>query len=110
MSGKISIQYSEVYAKTAELRNRIDNQLSEMDADYKQLQTRLQGMDSRTNAVFAETMMQNHVKACITSETLHRLLSFIELSAKQVEHDENVLKSMYTLAEGEGAATEGGVS
>jgi hypothetical protein len=97
MSNQIMIQYDTVYSKTAELRSRIEAELAELDSAYTQIQPSLQEMDSKTNAAFIETMEQNKLKAHITADTLHRLLSFIEISARQVEHDELVLKQMYAM-------------
>ena len=103
---KIQINYTEVYSKTAELRSRIEAELSNMDMTCHQIQSDLQCMDGKTNAAFMETMVHNQVKAYVTAETLYKLLTFIELSARQVEHDELKLKDMYSMA---GAAvTQGG--
>ena len=105
MSDKILIRYDAVYAKVAELSRRLDNQLLEMESEYNGLQTCLQGMDGRTNATYCETMMQNQMKANVVCETLRNLLKFMELSAKQVEHDELVLKGIYTMGDGGGASS-----
>lgn len=100
MSGKIMIQYDAVYAKTAELRNRLEAELKNMEACYRQISPTMHNMDSKTNAVFVETMLENRRKAEITSETLHRLLTFIELSARQVERDEILLKGKFSIGSG----------
>ncbi|MCL2620928.1 MAG: hypothetical protein FWD97_08365 [Defluviitaleaceae bacterium] len=100
MSGKIMIQYEAVYAKTAELRSRIENELREMDTCYRQLNPAMQSMDSKTNAVFMETMAENKRKAEVTAEALHKLLMFMEISARQVEHDELILKGTFSMASG----------
>jgi len=99
MSDKISIQYDAVYTKVAELCNHIDGHLLEMESEYRNLQTCLQGMDSKTNATYCETMIQNQMKTRITCETLYNLLKFMDLSAKQVEYDEKVLKGMYVMGD-----------
>jgi len=98
MPNKFQINYTQVYSKTAELRNRIQSELENMDAAYKHAQAGLQGMDGKTNAAFMEAMEDNKMKAHVSAETLHKLLTFMELSARQVESDEHRLKSMYTLA------------
>ena len=97
MSERITIQYDVVYAKTAELHERIQSKLSKMDTTYNQAQVDLQGMDGKANAMLMETLDVNRKKAQATSEVLHQLLSFIELSARQVEHDEMVMKTMYSM-------------
>jgi len=91
MSQEIRINYQEVYTKTAELRQRIQTKLQEMENTYRQVNTGLNQMDSYTNAVLIETMEQNRLKAQLTAETLNKLLSFIEASAQQVERDEAII-------------------
>ena len=97
MSGKIMIQYDAVYAKTAELRSRLEVELREMEGFYRQMETVIHDMDSRTNAVFTEAMMENQRKAKVTTEALDKLLMFIELSARQVEHDELMLRGTFSM-------------
>ena len=109
MSGQILIQYDAVYSKTAELRQRIENELAEMEASYRQVQSTLRGMDGKANAMFIETMETNREKARLTADTLRKLLSFIENSARQVEQEERIIKSMFAstrigIARGEAAS------
>ena len=106
MSGKIHIQYEAVYSKVAELQSCIDAELSEMEGEYRQVQSCLQGMDGQTNAAFMEAMEANRAKAKVTAETLHKLLSFMELSARQVEYDEMVLKGTFALGSGQESGLE----
>jgi len=114
MSGEILIQYDEVYSKTAELRNRITSELRDMDTAYRQAQSSLRGMDGKTNAVLIEAMAENQRKARITADTLNKLLSFIETSARQVERDEQIIKRTFARtrvsATRESVTSEGGDS
>ena len=96
MTGEILVQYDAVYTKIAELRNRLNTELHEMDATYRQVRTMLRGMDGRTNAVFMETMEENQKKARITADTLNKLISFMETSARHVEQEEMILKRMFS--------------
>ena len=98
MSGQIQVQYEAVYSKTAELRQRIAAELQEMDETYRQTHSSLHRMDSRTNAVFMETMALNQQKAQVTAETLTKLLTFIEAATRQVERDEQMIKRVFTLS------------
>jgi len=98
MSQEIRINYEEVYAKTAELRQRIQSELQDMEATYRQTTSTLNQMDSRTNAVLLETMEQNRAKSLITAETLNKLLSFIDASAQQVERDEAMMTRAFTIS------------
>ena len=107
MSDRFQIKYTEVYSKTAELRSRIESELSNMDAAYRQAQSDLHGLDGKTNATFMETIEQNKMKAHVTAETLHKLLTFIELSSRQVEHDELKMKGMYSMAKAGGSSSPG---
>jgi len=91
MSQEIRINYEEVYSKTAELRQRIQSELQEMEGAYRQAGSTLHSMDSRTNAVIIESMEANRIKAQVTAETLTKLLSFIDTAAKQVERDESTI-------------------
>ena len=90
MSGQILVNFAEVYHKTAELRRYIETELREMDAAYRQVHSTLRGMDGKTNAIFVETMVANQRKAEIASETLHKLLLFMEHSAREVERNDQL--------------------
>ena len=90
MSNQIFINFNEVYSKTAELRQRIENELREMNMAYRQAQSDLRSMDGKTNAAFVETMAENQRKAQITAETMRKLIMFIENSAREVERNEQL--------------------
>ena len=107
MSDRFQIKYDVVYSKTAGLRSRIEAELSEMDTAYRQAQSDLHGLDGKANAVLMETMERNQEKAHVTAETLHKLLTFIELSSRQVEHDELKMKGMYSMAGAGGPSSLG---
>jgi len=96
MPREIKINYQEVYSKTAELRQRIQSELQEMETTYRQTNSTLHSMDSRTNAEIMESMEINRQKAQVTAETLTKLLSFIEASAQHVERDESTLARSFT--------------
>jgi len=109
MSGQILINYDEVYTKTRELRRRIETELREMDATYRRAQSALNRMDGKTNAALIETMVENRRKACTTAETLHKLLAFIDSSARQVERNEQMQKRAFA-ASGINTSRRGGLS
>jgi len=96
MSREIKINYQEIYSKTAELRQRIQSELQEMETTYRQTNSTLHSMDSRTNAEIMESMEINRQKAQVTAETLTKLLSFIDEAARQVEHDESKMSRAFT--------------
>jgi len=101
-----------VYDKVAELRGLLEAELQEMDNSYRQMEADLRGLDGKTAAAFAETMRANQEKARTSSEVLQRLLAFIDLSAKQYEHEEQLLKNVFALAKeissGGSSTAEGG--
>jgi len=95
MSNQIFINYDAVYAKARELRTRLNTELRDMNAEYRQIQSTLGRMDSKTNAEFAEVILANQGKAQVTVETLQLLLTFIENSAREMEKEEQILKRAY---------------
>lgn len=90
MSNQIFINFDEVYGKTAELRQRIDNELRELDMAYRQAQSDLRNMDGKANDAFVETIAENQRKARVTAETMRKLIMFIENSAREVERNEQL--------------------
>ena len=94
MSNQVHINYEAVYSKTAELRRQLESEVREMEAGYRQMHRPLQGMDSRTNIVFIETMEENQVKARTTAETLSKLLMFIDSASRDMErHDQMMARA-----------------
>ena len=91
MSTEIKINYEEVYSKTAELRHRLQSELREAEATYRQANQSLRRMDGKSNAEFMELMENNLIKTQNTCNTIIKLISFIESSAKQVERDEMLI-------------------
>ena len=96
MQGEILVQYNEVYNQTAEMRQRIESELRDMDAVYRQATQSLRQMDSKTNGIFIEAMEDNRRKAQVTANTLRRLLTFIENSARTIEREEEGITRMFT--------------
>ena len=96
MTGQILINYDEVYSKTAEMRQRLESELMEMDTRYRQVQSILRGLDGKTNAVFIEAMRDNQRKARVTAETLRELIMFMDSSARLVERQEEIHKRAFT--------------
>ena len=92
---QIKINYEAVYNKTRELSNRLQNEIRDMDSNYRHIQAGLQQMDSRTNAVLMEAVVENQNKARVTAESLQRLLVFIENATREVELEEQELTRMY---------------
>ena len=94
MSSQIQINYEAVYTKVAELRCHIDTEVREMEAGYRQMRPALQGMGSRTNAIFIDAMDDNQVKARTTADTLSKLLTLIDSSARDMErHDQMMARA-----------------
>jgi len=96
MSNQIFINYGDVRSKVRELRTRLNNEMRDMNAEYRQVQSTLGRMDSRTNAEFAEVVIANQNKAQVTAEALQRLLTFIESSARETEQEERRIKQVFS--------------
>ena len=104
--GQIQIKYEEVYAKTAELKGTInDDLLIRINNEYSQIQSMLDSVDSTTNAALKDTIEQNRQKSIIVVETLYKLLSFMSNSAKQMELNEQ--KMANSIASGKSQNTTG---
>jgi len=108
MSDKIAIQYDAVYTKCAELCTSLKNEVATANTAYALMRKDLQGnLDSRAMAEFDEAMAANRRKAELNCEVMQRLLLAMELSAKQVQYDEGVIKGTFTLAQTTTVKTEG---
>jgi len=95
MSDKIAIQYDAVYTKVAEYRTRINAELQEVEACYRHIQQDLHGMDGATNAAYFTLMQENKRKVEATAEILHKLLTFIDVSAMQFQAEEMLIKKSF---------------
>jgi len=99
MSDKITIQYEAVYNQSAAHCAELGTEVADLIAEYAQLHQDAQTMDGRANADYHGVLAVNRKKGEITCELLQRLLQFIELSSRQVEEDEMILKASYTLGQ-----------
>ncbi|MCL2619508.1 MAG: hypothetical protein FWD97_01060 [Defluviitaleaceae bacterium] len=109
MSNQILIQYDEVYSKTAELRGRLETELFQLEETYRHLEVELQTFDGKASAAFGEAMKSNQLKAKVATETLQRLITFIELSSKKMQQEDQMLSTKYALADST-PRTEGGTT
>jgi len=96
MSNQILVNYDAVHSKVRELRTRLSSELQDMNAGYRQIQSTVQRMDSRTNAEFAELIAANQRKSQATVDTLQRLLTFVENSARETEQEERRIKQAFS--------------
>jgi len=110
MSGKILINYEAVYTKCRELRNRLLHEIRDMDGEYRHIQSNLQRMDSRTNAELMTTIAANQGKAQVTADTLQRLLTTIENSARATEQEELRIKQAFDMMRPSNSMPRAGVS
>jgi len=88
MSGRIEINYNEIYSITASLRSRLEANVKDMEASYSQIQSSLGTMDGATNATLMEAMEQNKQKAHVSAEILDKLLYFIQSTTQQAQLDD----------------------
>ena len=92
---EILVQYNEVYSQVAMLRGRIVNMRSEVDSDYAQIQSMLEGLDSASNATYQAAMEQNKGKALAFAEALDQLLMAIVASSQRVESEEGQIAGTF---------------
>ena len=93
---EIKINYNEVYAKAAQMHTRISSSLREMDAEYRQIQSRLNnGVDGAAAAAISLAIEANRRKSQEVAETLEKLISFMENSTRRVELEEKKIANIF---------------
>jgi len=97
MTGQIKINYEAVYAKTAEILNRMHAELEDADSEYRQVRAILHGMDGSTNATLLEALELSYIKTKVTIETVCKLVLYIDRSAQKIEKSELELKRMFAM-------------
>jgi len=93
MSGRIQVNYGEVFGQVAQCRSTINQGLSTLNGEYNRLATSLRGLDSATNAAFISAANRNRMKAAATAQIMEKLLTFISESARQVQAQEQAIAS-----------------
>ena len=104
MKDKIAIEYQAVYSACAEMCAELEETYAGVETEYAHLEHCAQALDGRANLELCQAMMANRKKAQVTCQALTRLYKFMELSARQVEEDEKILKASYTLGQSTGGA------
>ena len=97
MSDQIFIDYEAVYTSCREWRRRLQTEVRDVDAEYRQIQSSLQNMDGRANAQMIEAVGANQGNIQLTVETLLRLLDTMESTAQAVEQEELRVKQMFNM-------------
>lgn len=97
MSDQIFIDYEAVYTSCREWRRRLQTEVRDVDAEYRQIQSSLQNMDGRANAQMIEDVGANQGNIQLTVETLLRLLDTMESTAQAVEQEELRVKQMFNM-------------
>ena len=95
MPSEIIINYEEAYSKLAELRNIIESEVWEMNNAYRQTNFAVNRMDGKTNAIFAEVLQAKQRKSQVTSDTIAKLVMFMDDSARQVEREEQRIQRVF---------------
>ena len=92
----IIINYDEVYRKTNELKNKLNNDvLRTAENEYKQIQNMLNSLDGAANEKLKQVMKLNQEKTVIVAKTLEKLLKFMANSSKQFQqHDKNLTEKV----------------
>jgi len=96
MSGKINVNYTEVYAETAQLKAMLEAELNHMENAYNNIRAMLSNVDGETRAALMEAIEKNREKARVAAMTLSKLLSFMSGSTEQIERTEQRIKNIFT--------------
>jgi len=88
MSNRININYGEVVAMVAELKERLGGELSTLESQYANVKQSIQDVDGATNGQLFGTLEANLEKARTSVEMLVKLLMFIKAASDQVEVQE----------------------
>ena len=95
MSMEIQVNYPVVSSKTAELRNRIKDEIHYMESKYRLIQTMLDDLDGADNATIKETMETNRQKIDMAAETLDKLILFMAKSSDDINTEEYKIADIY---------------
>lgn len=100
MSESINIQFEEVYSGASSLNRQSCAARSSMQEAYARVAPLLSETDGGANAALTETMSENEKKAILADDTLKKLLSFMEKSARQAEAIDLLLAGIFGAADG----------
>jgi len=96
MDRQIKINAEEINTKSAQLRNRMQAQLHEMDDEYNRIQSTInQNTDGAASAALCNALEANRKKAYEVAETLEKLMSFMTNAAKQVETEDRKIANTF---------------
>ena len=96
MSSQISINYPDVYSRTAQLQSRIVSEIQTLEQEYSQIMSSIKTLDGMANTMFELAVERNRRKALALAEILDKLLSFISNSASHIEIHEQRQAAAYS--------------
>ena len=85
MSTQVKIDHARVNIQVSKLRKNLMAAKTEQDTKYGKIKTRLNGLDSATNAELMDVVELNKRKNEITMEAIDKLLLFMMKSSQQFE-------------------------
>ena len=92
----VQVNYEEVYARAQQMRGTISAELGNMEAEYRQVLSRLENnTDGAAAAALLATVSENRRKAQEVASTMNKLLSFMVNSTRQVEAEELKIANVF---------------
>ena len=95
MASQLTLDYDKVYEQTAAMKAQLDAALKDMDSKYRQLGPLIEQTDGAANAALKEAAAANQKKSRTSAETLKKLLSFIETSAKSTKEVDEAIERIF---------------
>jgi len=93
---QIKINYAEVHAKVAQMRNQMSMQLHQMEGEYKQIEScLLSRTDGAATTAICSVANINKQKAYEVAETFDKLLTAMTNAARQVEVEELKIANVF---------------
>jgi len=106
---EIRIDYEQVYAKMVALQRTAQIELREACDAYRRATSDLRGMDGSANARMIEAVTAIQTKAQATTDTLTKLLAFIDTSARQMERSEQSIARAFQSSQMRSIRMGGGI-
>jgi len=95
MATQLTLDYDKVSEQTAAMQAQLDAALKNMDDKYRHLDPLIEQTDGAANAALKETVAANQKKSRVSAETLKKLLSFIEGSAKSTKEVDEAIEHIF---------------
>ena len=105
---QILINHSQIFADIINLRRGLETEVFEMRQAYSQCRQALQTMDGRGNFRIREALEANMEKAVTTTETLDKLLLFIDSATREAQQLDQIMARIIDTSQTAGSMRRGG--